>query len=184
MLKLAFVLISRSCWLLLCCGLNGWWCMLMQVTLVSYWVACVMTWGPPLPSSSLSSLPSSGRAGGFCVRGASALRLARASPRSSASSICTLVYTFEAVLLAAFWDDKLPLWLVLHGLLWCTVSLTMGWPCWLWQSFFVGYAEYGIWSAVVCSLWWQLVRRQRDICMIFSILVWTRWLCHPSGRYP
>ena len=76
MLKLAFVLISRSCWLLLCCGLNGWWCMLMQVTFVSHWVACVMTWGPPLSSSSLSSLPSSGRAGGFCVRGASALRLA------------------------------------------------------------------------------------------------------------
>lgn len=86
------------------------------------------------------------------------------------------VYTFEAVLVAAFWDDKLSLWLVLHGLLWCKVSLTMGWLCWLCQRFFIGYAEYGTWSAVACSLWWQVVRRQHDICMIFSVLVWTHWL--------
>ena len=102
MLKLAFVFISRSCWLWLCCGLTGWWRMLMQVTLVSYWVACVMTWGPPYSSSSLSSLPSLGRAGGFCVPGASACLsfalgqlsignvISCASTRSSVSSICTM----------------------------------------------------------------------------------------------
>ena len=164
----------------------------MQVTLVSYWVACVMTWGPPLSSSSLSSLPSSGRAGGFCVRGASALRLASSpsgtslpalhlAPQLLPFALCLHfrggplggILGRQATLVAGCAWIALVYGLAHHGMALLVVTKFLRWV-----------REYGTWSAVVCSLWWQLVRRQRDICMIFSILVWTLWLCHLSGCYP